>query len=165
MNNKYLITVLSSLVFLAATVSCIKKNEFEAEEQAQIDEYLAKHTTMNFEKKASGLYYLELVAGTGSLAVKYDTAYVRYTGKLLDGTVFDTNVGSSSNLEVIVGTPSIIQGFNEGLTYMAVGGKSMFLMPSSLAYGSYGNYYGGIPGYTPLLFEVEMVQLKKGKGN
>jgi FKBP-type peptidyl-prolyl cis-trans isomerase len=48
---------------------------------------------------------------------------------------------------------------------MKQGGKSMFLVPSSLGYGSMGNYYGGISGYTPLLFEVQLVLLKKGPGN
>ncbi len=162
MKKKFPVTGLSLLAILIIEISCSKKNEFEAEEQRQIDEYLA-NSSLNFEKKPSGLYYVQLVAGTGRVAVKYDTAYVRYTGKFLDGYVFDSNITSASAMEVLVGSTSVIQGFNEGLTYMAAGGKSIFLLPSSLAYGSVGNYYGGISGYTPLLFEVELVQVKQGK--
>jgi FKBP-type peptidyl-prolyl cis-trans isomerase FkpA len=163
--KKLLILGFSLMSVLIATISCNKTNEFEKIEQQQIDDYLAKNTRYNFEKKASGLYYYELVKGTGIIPVKYDTAYVKYTGKFLDGQVFDTNVGTVKTLEVVIGTPGIIAGFNEGLTYMATGGKSLLLMPSSLGYGTTGNYYGGISGYTPLLFEVELVQVKLGKGH
>ena len=67
-------------------------------------------------------------------------------------------------MQVMIGSQGLIQGFNEGLSYMKQGGKSLFLVPSSLGYGSMGNYYGGISGYTPLLFEVQLVLLKKGPG-
>jgi len=165
MNKNYILIVLSSVTVLIAAISCNKTNEFEAAEQQEIQDYLDRNSSLNFEKKESGLYYLELVPGTGRVPVKYDTAYVKYTGKFLDGQIFDTNVGTTKTLEVLIGTPGIIQGFNEGLTYMASGGKSLILVPSSLGYGTTGNYYGGISGYTPLLFEIQLVQVKPGKGN
>jgi FKBP-type peptidyl-prolyl cis-trans isomerase FkpA len=98
-----------------------------------------------------------------NVPVKFDTAYVKYTGKFLDGQIFDTNVGNSKNLEVLVGAPGLIQGFAEGITYMAEGGKSLLLVPSALGYGTYGSY-PYISGYTPLLFEVQLVQVKAGPG-
>ncbi|HUX97762.1 MAG TPA: FKBP-type peptidyl-prolyl cis-trans isomerase [Bacteroidales bacterium] len=164
MRRKFFIWILSALLIMIGLVSCNKTNEFEAAEQQEILDYLDRNSTLNFELKPSGLYYLELVKGTGRNLVKFDTVFVRYTGKFLDGRVFDTNVGTTSPMEVIVGTPGIIMGFNEGLTYMAQGGKSWFLIPSSLGYGSMGNYYGGIGGYTPLLFEVQVVDVKLGPG-
>jgi FKBP-type peptidyl-prolyl cis-trans isomerase FkpA len=164
MRSKFLVSILSALLIIMGLVSCNKTNEFEAAEQQEIVDYLDRNSTLNFELKPSGLYYLEIVKGTGRTLVKFDTVFVRYTGKFLDGRVFDTNVGSTSPMEIIVGTPGIIAGFNEGLTYMAQGGKSLFLVPSSLGYGSTGNYYGGISGYTPLLFEVQIVDVKLGPG-
>jgi FKBP-type peptidyl-prolyl cis-trans isomerase len=164
MKNRILPIIVASLAILLTVVSCNKTNEFERIEQQEIEAYLKRNSNLNFELKPSGLYYLEQVAGTGRVPVKYDTAYVKYTGKFLDGQVFDTNVGSAKTLEVVIGSLGIISGFNEGLTYMAAGGKSLLLIPSSLGYGTYGNYYGGISGYTPLLFEVELVQVKPGKG-
>ena len=164
MRNKVLISIVSALILIFYN-SCNKTNEFEEAEQQKIKDYLERNSSLNFELKPSGLYYLEVVKGTGRTLVKFDTAYVRYTGKFLDGRIFDTNVGKVSPLEVIIGTPGIITGFNEGLTYMAQGGKSMFLIPSSLGYGSMGNYYGGISGYTPLLFDVQLVDVKLGPGN
>ena len=163
MNKNSLILILSAFVIITTAISCNKTNEFEEAEQLQIQEYLERNSSLNFEIKPSGLYYLEQVTGTGNLPVKFDTAYVRYTGKFLDGRTFDTNVNAVKPMEVIIGSQGLIPGFSEGLSYMKQGGKSLFLIPSSLGYGSIGNYYGGISGYTPLLFEVELVLLKKGK--
>ncbi len=156
--------IFSAIVLMTTVISCNKTNEFEEAEQLKIQEYLERNSTLNFELKPSGLYYLEQVTGTGTLPVKFDTAYVRYTGKFLDGRIFDSNVNAVKPLEVIIGSQGLITGFSEGLSYMKQGGKSLFLIPSSLGYGSTGNYYGGIGGYTPLLFEVQLVLLKKGKG-
>ena len=50
---------------------------------------------LDFVQKPSGLYYLETLAGTGTAPVAHDTVYVVYTGKFLNGTVFDTNVGGN----------------------------------------------------------------------
>lgn len=163
MNKNSLILVLSALVIITTAISCDKTNEFEEAEQLQIQEYLERNSSLNFEIKPSGLYYLEQVSGTGNLPVKFDTAYVRYTGKFLDGRIFDSNVNKAQPMEVIIGSQGLIPGFSEGLSYMKQGGRSLFLIPSSLGYGSIGNYYGGISGYTPLLFEVQLVLLKTGK--
>ncbi len=164
MNKKVLISVLSSFAIMIVLISCNKTNEFEDAENLKIQEYLERNSSLNFEKKPSGLYYLEQVTGTGTLPVKFDTAYVRYTGKFLDGQIFDSNVSASTPMQVMIGSQGLIQGFSEGLSYMKQGGKSLFLIPSQLGYGSVGNYYGGISGYTPLLFEVQLVLLKKGPG-
>jgi FKBP-type peptidyl-prolyl cis-trans isomerase len=161
--KKTLILFLSSIVVLIAASSCDKSKKFEKEEQATIDAFLST-SSLNFERKPSGLYYHEVVAGTGRIAVKFDTAYLKYTGKFLDGRTFDTNVGSPNTLDVVVGTPGLIEGFAEGITYMAQGGKSVLLVPSYLGYGSIGIPYAGISGFTPLLFEVQLVRLKAGPG-
>ena len=61
----------------------------------------------------------------------------------------------------------VIKGFDEGITYMKVGGRSLLLIPSKLAYGTSGYYtydasgnYSGIPGYTPLLFDITLARVK-----
>ena len=92
---------------------------------------------------------LEVLAGTGIIPVTNDTAYVKYTGKFLEGTTFDTNVGTTQKDFVFTVGENVIAGFDEGVTYMKVGGKSTLLIPSNLAYGTQGYYI--IPGYTPLI--------------
>jgi FKBP-type peptidyl-prolyl cis-trans isomerase len=161
--KKTLIQFLLLLTIILIVASCNKTKQWEEEEQKQIDEYL-QNSSVDFERKPSGLYYHVIVAGTGRVPVNSDTACIKYTGKFLSGQIFDTNVGSSTTLDVVVGTPGLIEGFAEGITYMAQGGKSLLLVPSSLGYGSIGVPYGGISGFTPLLFEIELVSVKPGNG-
>jgi FKBP-type peptidyl-prolyl cis-trans isomerase FkpA/FKBP-type peptidyl-prolyl cis-trans isomerase FklB len=156
----------SILLFLAAAtilslVSCNPAAKYEKTEKESINNYLNSNSNLNYELKPSGLYYLEVQAGTGRTPVAHDTAYIQYTGKLLDGTVFDSNVGKA-DLIFPVAEGHLISGFDEGITYMKEGGKASFLMPSNLAYGPTGYY--SIRGYTPLIFDVELVQVKPGPG-
>jgi hypothetical protein len=127
-------------------------------ESEKIQNYFNFNPTLSFQLKPSGLYYLDLSVGTGPVPVAHDTAYVQYTGKFLSGNVFDTNTGGS-DLVFPVAEGVLIAGFDEGITYMREGGKALFLIPSNLAYGSAGYYT--IPGYTPLLYEVVLVKVKK----
>jgi len=143
-----------AIVLMISVVSCDPATKLRKEENEQIQAYLAQNSNLNFVKQPSGLYYLEVVAGTGTSPVRTDSAYVKYTGKFLNGTIFDSNVTSGSLYGFIIGMN--ITGFDEGITLMKPGGKATLLIPSSLAYGSTGTY--GISGYTPLLFDIELVK-------
>jgi FKBP-type peptidyl-prolyl cis-trans isomerase len=150
-------------VFIILLASCTDKyRELEQEEKAKIEEYLTRNSSLNFELKTSGLYYLEVEVGTGKAAATNDTARVFYTVYFLDGTKLDTNVGTVDTLIFLVNRGFLISGFDEGITYMKEGGKAKFLIPSRLAYGSTGDYYGNISGYTPLLFDVDLIKIKPG---
>jgi FKBP-type peptidyl-prolyl cis-trans isomerase FkpA len=155
--NSLISLLVLAVVLILSLNSCDPSKKFENEEKAQIQEYLTSNPNLAFERKPSGLYYLEVQTGTGLTPEIYDSAYVRYTGKFLDGTVFDSNVSSGKLYGFIIGEN--IAGFDEGLLYMKVGGKSMLLVPSALGYGSTGSYYLGMPGYTPLLFDIELVKV------
>jgi FKBP-type peptidyl-prolyl cis-trans isomerase FkpA len=155
--------ILSGLI-MTCLVSCLNSGkELEQEEVAQIQDYLTNNPSLNFDIKASGLYYLEVKTGTGLPVTSHDTAYVFYTAKLLDGTQLDTNVGTDDTLIIPVDEGYLISGLDEGITYMKEGGKALLLVPSKLAFGSTGDY-GNIAGYTPLLFDVELVRAKQGPG-
>lgn len=158
----------SILLFLAVGLivtlgSCNPAHKYEKAEKESLQNYLNNHASDTFELKSSGLYYRDVVVGTGRTPVAHDTAYVLYTGKFLDGTVFDSNIGVGlSNLIFPVDEGVLIEGFDEGITYMKQGGKAQFLVPSSLAYGTQGYYT--ISGYTPLMYEVELLLVKPGPG-
>lgn len=154
------LNLLFVVVLMITLVSCDPGRKFEKQEEDEIAAYLSINNTLNFVKKPSGLYYFEVVAGTGRAAATHDTAYLKYTAKFLDGTVFDTNVGKADSLIFPINEGWMIAGFDEGVTYMNQGGKAMFLVPSKLAYGTTGYYI--IEGYTPLLFDVELVRVKPG---
>lgn len=153
--------ILLTTVLILSLVSCDPSKKYEKQEQDSIDNYLSDNFNKNFELKPSGLYYLEEVAGSGESPVTGDTVYVQYNGTFLDGTVFDTNIGKA-DFSFPLGIGYAIYGFDEGLTYMKPGGKSLLLIPSKLGYGASGNYY--ISGYTPLLFEVTLTNVHKGPG-
>jgi FKBP-type peptidyl-prolyl cis-trans isomerase len=154
-NNKTILFLITGFMILFA--SCNPSDKYVKEEKRQIQDYLSSNSGLNFVLKPSGLYYLEVVTGAGLSPVRTDSAYVRYTGKLLDGTVFDSNVSSGKLYGFILGQNII--GFDEGVSLMKTGGKSTLLIPSSIGYGSAGNPYAGISGYTPLLFDVELVKV------
>jgi FKBP-type peptidyl-prolyl cis-trans isomerase len=162
---KYLLFALLSLS-LVQLVSCgTDTKALEQKEANEIQSYLNHNPDINFVLKESGLYYYEKNAGTGLQANTHDTAYVMFTLKKLDDTQLFTNVGTTDTLVLIVNEGFMISGFDEGITYMKVGGNSTFLVPSKLAYGNTGNYAGTIAGYTPLVFEVLLARIKPGPGS
>jgi peptidylprolyl isomerase len=147
---------------MISLVSCDPGKKYEKEEKSLIDDYLNSNSSLNFVLQPSGLYYLEVLAGSGRMPVLHDTVNVKYTGKFLNGTVFDTNVGKTDSLVFPVAEGWVIAGFDEGITLMKEGGKATFLVPSKLAYGPSGFYL--INGYTPLLYDVELVRVTPGPG-
>lgn len=160
MLKRNLFTVFFAAVLMFSLSSCLhdrKVEEYQAAEQAKIDKYLQDNPTLNFEKKASGLYFHLLQTGTGAFPQAHDTAYVMYTAKFLNGYILDSNISSKDTLKYPVNENAMIPGFEEGITYLNKGAKATLLLPSSLAYGSYG--YSIIPGYTPLLYDVELVKI------
>jgi FKBP-type peptidyl-prolyl cis-trans isomerase FkpA/FKBP-type peptidyl-prolyl cis-trans isomerase FklB len=95
------------------------------------------------------------------MPIAHDTVHVLYTGRFLDGSQFDTNIGGE-DLVFPVSEGLTIEGFDEGITYMKEGGKATFLIPSKLGYGGSGYY--SIPGYTALLYDVQLVKVDPGPG-
>jgi FKBP-type peptidyl-prolyl cis-trans isomerase FkpA len=146
----------SAAILILLVVSCDPSKKYQKDEDTAIQNYLNANSSLKFVLRPSGLYYLEVVAGTGDSPVLNDSAFVKYTGKLLSGTIFDSNVSTGTLYGFIVGQN--IVGFDEGVMLMKAGGKSTLLIPSKLGYGSMGSY-PYISGYTPLLFDLELVKV------
>jgi FKBP-type peptidyl-prolyl cis-trans isomerase FkpA len=130
--------------------------EFQAKEQPSLDKYLADNN-VKAKPTASGLYYIETKKGSGGNPKSSDLVKVHYTGKLLDGTKFDSSVDRGEPAEFPL--DRVIPGWTEGLQLMKKGGKAMLIIPSSLGYGPNGS--GAIPPYSPLVFEVELIDFKE----
>ena len=107
----------------------------------------------------SGLRYRIFKEGTGPKPEKGDTVKVHYTGKLTDGTVFDSSRGRGP-FTFKVGTGQVIRGWDEGVVDMKVGEVRELVIPPNLGYGSRGA--GNlIPPDATLVFEVEMLEIVK----
>ena len=104
----------------------------------------------------SGLFYHRIQIGTGDLPVTGQMVKVHYTGYLLDGTKFDSSVDRGQPLEFQLGVGRVIAGWDEGIGYMRKGERGVLILPSQLGYGARGS--GKIPPYSPLVFEVEMIE-------
>jgi FKBP-type peptidyl-prolyl cis-trans isomerase FkpA len=108
---------------------------------------------------ASGLGYQDITVGGGETAKAGDTVSVHYTGWLVDGTKFDSSVDRGTPFEFTLGTGSVIQGWDEGVAGMQVGGKRKLSIPPDLGYGDRGAGNVIPPGAT-LIFEVELLEIK-----
>lgn len=104
---------------------------------------------------ASGLSYKVEKEGTGAKPVDTDVVNVKYTGKLIDGTVFDSSEGKETKFPV----SRVVPGFSEGLKLMTPGSKYIFYIPGNLAYGPAGMPQGNITPNATLTFEVELVSI------
>jgi peptidylprolyl isomerase len=108
---------------------------------------------------ASGLKYTDIVEGTGPSPRAGQRLSVHYTGTLQNGTKFDSSVDRGQPFEFVIGTGSVIKGWDEGVMTMKVGGKRKLVVPSNLGYGPRGNGTN-IPGNSTLLFDVELLGIK-----
>jgi cyclophilin family peptidyl-prolyl cis-trans isomerase len=109
-------------------------------------------------KTKSGLMYVVVKSGAGPSPVYGDTVSVHYTGKFLDGSVFDSSISRGAPASFKIG--AVIEGWNEALLEMRKGEKRTLIVPPELGYGERG-YPGAIPPNAFLVFEVELIDFKK----
>ena len=143
----------------------------KAEQQMPIDDktlqdYFAKNN-IKAQKTASGLYYTVQKPGSGEQITSGQTVSIKYTGKTLDGKVFDSNVDTSIShhgdpLTFPVGQGQMIPGMDEGIALLKKGAKATLYLPSPLAYGE----HSPSPNIAPnsiLVFDVEVTDVKAAK--
>ena len=145
--------------------------QLDAFMQKKQEAYLAKLRSQNFgEAKAffdklkedknvvelpSGLRYEIVQAGKGPFPTPTDTVKVQYTGRLINGTVFDSSE-QSGPMEIQLN--KVIPGWTEGLQKVNLGGKIKLYIPPQLAYGDKGEQ--GIPPGATLIFDVELLDFR-----
>jgi FKBP-type peptidyl-prolyl cis-trans isomerase FkpA len=132
----------------------VKQKETDAK---AIADYIAKNNLANVQKTASGLNYIITQPGTGKQATPSSVVSVKYTGKLLDGTEFDSSERQGGQ-PVEFPLNQVIPGWTEGIALMKEGSKATLIIPSEMAYGQQGR--PGIPKNSVLLFDVELLQVK-----
>ncbi len=100
-----------------------------------------------------------LTAGTGRSPTKGETVTVHYTGRFMDGKVFDSSVARNDPISFVLGENMVIAGWDIGIAKLKIGDKAKFTIPPHLAYGERG-YPGAIPPSATLIFEVELLGIK-----
>ncbi len=144
--------------------------QMKKDEPAKIQKYIADNK-LNVTKTDSGLYYQVTQQGTGEKPKLGDTVVVSYTGLFLNGKAFDSNIKSDAikyklpinpmnpykPIRFPIGVKGMIKGWDQGMQLINKGTKAVFILPSSLAYGEQG--MGPIQPFTPLLFNVELVDI------
>ena len=169
---------LSDQVFQTEITDYIKNQSlvFKNREPQLIKNFIADQK-LNVKETADSLYYEITQPGTGPNLAVGDTAVVNYTGKMLNGKVFDTSVKEEAvkgklatdpfrqykPIHIPVGQKRVIPGWDEGLQLLNKGAKATFIVPSNLAYGERG--ISIIGPYTPLEFTIEVVDIIKPNPN
>ena len=110
----------------------------------------------------------DIIVGIGKTAVKGALIVTEYTGKLEDGTVFDSSISRGRAFECVIGTGRVIKGWDMGVLVfrtddvvvapMQVGGKRQLIVPAHLAYGE--RTVGKIPPNSTLYFEIELLEVR-----
>ncbi|MEQ4515806.1 MAG: FKBP-type peptidyl-prolyl cis-trans isomerase, partial [Pantoea agglomerans] len=124
-----------------------------AEGQAFLQEHAQREGVSSTE---SGLQFSVITQGEGPIPSRQDRVRVHYTGKLIDGSVFDSSVARGEPAEFPVS--GVIPGWIEALTLMPVGSKWELVIPQNLAYGERGAG-ASIPPFSTLIFEVELLEI------
>lgn len=122
-------------------------------------EFLAENAKNDSVKVTeSGLQYMVLKEGTGAKPGPTDVVTVHYTGKLINGKVFDSSVENGKPATFPL--DGVIAGWTEGLQLMSEGSKYRLFIPSELAYGEKGAGNDILPNST-LIFDVELIKVEK----
>jgi peptidylprolyl isomerase/FKBP-type peptidyl-prolyl cis-trans isomerase FklB len=117
------------------------------------------YTGIPSEGSSDSIYYKVLNEGTGTETIYYNSKVkVYYSGKLIDGTVFDSAEGPYA-AAVTFSVSSLITGWTTALQHMKKGDRWEIWIPYQLAYGTTSTSDGSIPAYSTLIFEVEVVDI------
>lgn len=149
-------TISQALAHLQQQAQIAQTAQFKEIETAG-QQYLAENKNKpGVTTTETGLQYEVLTQGTGEIPSRQDKVRVHYTGKLINGTVFDSSVERGQPAEFPV--TGVISGWIEALTMMPVGSKWQLTIPHFLAYGERGAG-PAIPPFSTLIFEVELLNI------
>ena len=138
---------------LDISVSVLDEAKLPAYEDYVIQEYLQINGLTGFSKTTTGAYYKISTPGAGSPITVDSTITVKYTGKFLNGKVFDQSATDVSFL-----LNQTIKGWQQLVPLLKQGGSMRFVVPSSLAYGTAGD--PRIPAFSPLDFDITVTDVK-----
>lgn len=108
---------------------------------------------------ASGLQYADIVVGSGPMPKQGQTCVMHYTGWLTTGSKFDSSRDRGKPYPFVLGSHSVIKGWEEGISTMRVGGRRKLVVPPQLGYAN--RAFGDIiPANSTLIFDLELVEVR-----
>jgi FKBP-type peptidyl-prolyl cis-trans isomerase FkpA len=155
--NKTVLGAIASFFLFFSGISCIKdtgcREKTIESERGTIQAYATANGIIGTEH-SSGIYYQVTNPGSGPTPTLNSKIFVTYTGKLLDGTVFDSGTTPTTGTNCCWALAGLIQGWQIGLTLIQKGGHIKLIIPSSMAYGCKG--FGSVPGNAILYFDIDL---------
>ena len=130
----------------------------EEQEMSLLRNYI-DNSNVRVEPTKSGLYVIILEDGSGPLVQAGQAISAHYTGKTIDGKIFDSSVQRGTPYSFTLGRGKVIKGWDEGFAKLKKGSRARFIIPSKLAYGKDG-FGNSILPFSTLIFEVELLDFK-----
>ena len=143
---------------LLRQTSSAAENRASAARQSDIAKINADYP--NAQQTTSGIRYIIQRQGTGGKPARGRNVSVHYTGRLLNGTVFDDSRERGRPIEFAVGTGRVIPGWDEMVLDMRTGERRLVIIPPELGYGAQGAGGGAIPPNAFLVFEMELINIR-----
>lgn len=162
-NSSVLLTLFLSVFVLSACSVKPSSQPSVSIEDIQIEPVQSESNDLevgeNTIDEGAVMQITELVGGNGAEAKKGDNVRVHYTGTFTNGEVFDSSVTRGQPFTFTLGAGQVIEGWDQGVAGMKVGGKRQLTIPPELAYGERG-VPGAIPPNSTLIFEVELLGIE-----
>jgi len=135
--------------------------DFSIYEKTKLSNFLSDCNN-DFQPKPQGLYKQIVIEGSGSNVKVGDTLVLDYEGRFLNGKIFDSTIKRHHTFEYIYGTEwQVIKGLEVAVSQMKEGEKSVFILPSELAFGQTGNSNGAIPPFSTLIYEIKLIEIRR----
>ena len=135
-------------------------DEFHTSESDLIKRYIT-NSKLEVSQSESGLYFIPLKVGNNKKVKTGKRVWIHYTGRFLNGHFIDNSNTISNPVDYVYGTEMyLIDGLDEALGRMYEGEKALVILPSELAFGSFGSAGGIIPPYTTLIYELEVLKVE-----
>ena len=150
--NKNIIFVVIAVILIGGLIYFFSQTSNETETKSPTSQVTP-------QAKVSELKVEDIKVGEGREVKSGDTVVIDYKGTLLDGTKFDSSYDRGKPFETAIGVGRVIQGWDQGVPGMKVGGKRKLTIPPDLGYGEQG-VPGTIPPNSTLVFEVELVDIR-----
>ena len=129
-------------------------------EKVLLKQYI-RETKIEIPPMEDGIYYIVQQTGSGPVVAIGDTVMIHYEGHFLNGKYFDSTRRRNEPLQFVYGQQwQVIGGLEIAIGRMRNGDKALVIIPSELAFGADGSVHGIVPPFTPVIFEIELINVK-----